>query len=399
MLLFSGSPLRNLIEMRRLGLHAEVYQTPDDDLLAADVDAWATALGEAYAVRAPVLNRDEWSIVRHNPQAVVSDQMGRQVDGNEATVRVPFTGEPQVFAFRANEYSLSPAPVAEVRADALYFAVTWPAHHAQFDLRAHMDRQLARVEQALQWSRADCEGHNVGLDGYAKAQIENRTAAVTQSRAVLVASGIPMGAPGGKRNMSEAIRRRPNPRSVPVASTGPAVPLERVLSDEVYEHILFVLATQGETMQRSPATYAGLGEEDLRQALLPGLHSHYVGGVTAEAFSVSGKTDIMVRDGKGAVFIAECKVWSGQAALGPALDQLLSYTTWHDTKLALVVFVRLANLADVVAKAHKALTAHEEVVSLTVADATTLRGSLVFGAEGERGAELAVLFIHLPERS
>jgi len=47
-----------------------------------------------------------------------------------------------------------------------------------------------------------------------------------------------------------------------------------------------------------------------------------------------GKTDILTRVEDRNAFIAECKFWMGEKAFLAALDQLLSYLSWRDTKTA-----------------------------------------------------------------
>ena len=103
-----------------------------------------------------------------------------------------------------------------------------------------------------------------------------------------------------------------------------------------YEHILSVVSNMVVVMERSPRAFKDMGEEDLRQHFLVQLNGQYEGQATGETFNYEGKTDILIRT-DGNIFIAECKFWSGSAALNDALDQLLSYTSWRDTKTALVV--------------------------------------------------------------
>lgn len=56
------------------------------------------------------------------------------------------------------------------------------------------------------------------------------------------------------------------------------------------------------------------------------------GPAGAELFSRVGKADIAVTIGDGHVFIAECKIWGGQKKFTDAVDQLLSYLVWGDSK-------------------------------------------------------------------
>jgi hypothetical protein len=73
---------------------------------------------------------------------------------------------------------------------------------------------------------------------------------------------------------------------------------------------------------------------------------------------VGGKTDILVQVEGHVVFIAECKIWKGAGAFTKALDQLLSYLTWRDTKTALVIFNRKKNLSAVLEQIPALVTSH-----------------------------------------
>jgi hypothetical protein len=55
------------------------------------------------------------------------------------------------------------------------------------------------------------------------------------------------------------------------------MPLEPVLADQVFEHILWVIRDLGQNMERSPRAYDGMGEEDLRQTILATPNTHYRG--------------------------------------------------------------------------------------------------------------------------
>jgi hypothetical protein len=83
-----------------------------------------------------------------------------------------------------------------------------------------------------------------------------------------------------------------------------------------------------------------MDEESLRTHFLVQLNGHYEGNATGETFNYEGKTDILVRvDGKN-IFIGECKFWGGPKKLLETIDQLLGYSSWRDTKVAVVIFNR-----------------------------------------------------------
>lgn len=214
----------------------------------------------------------------------------------------------------------------------------------------------------------------------------------------LAETGIPMGKPNTtpKTYIADVIVRRPAP-SAPLRVEQP-MPLEPVLSDDIFEHILGVIRASGEAMERSPKTYAGMGEEDRRQILLNALNTHYRGQATAEAFNVAGKTDILVRHSEGRnLFIAECKFWSGPKGFLETIDQLFGYTAWRDTKLAVVMFVREKDLSSVVEKAKQELAEHEQFIEWgDSASETELRATVSWPGDERRLAALNVFFIHTP---
>jgi hypothetical protein len=125
-----------------------------------------------------------------------------------------------------------------------------------------------------------------------------------------------------------------------------------------YEEILSVISNMVTVMERNPKTFAGIEEEALRDHFLVQLNGKYKGQATGETFNKKGKTDILIRvDGKN-IFIAECKFWGGEKKLKETLDQLLGYTTWRDTKLALLIFNRNKNFSAVLEQISEVMKNH-----------------------------------------
>lgn len=115
-------------------------------------------------------------------------------------------------------------------------------------------------------------------------------------------------------------------------------------------------------MERSPNAFSGMTEQDLRQHFLVHLNGQYEGQATGETFNFEDKTDILIRAVGRNIFIAECKFWDGPASLVAAINQVLSYTAWRDTKIALLIINRGKNLSAVLAKIPDALNAHPNFV-------------------------------------
>ena len=161
--------------------------------------------------------------------------------------------------------------------------------------------------------------------------------------------------------------------------------------------MLSVVRMQALQMEQGPRTYEQMDEEARRDLFLGTLNTHYEGRGSAEAFNVGGKTDILIRYEGRSLFIAECKFWAGVKGFTEAIDQLFGYTSWRDTKLALVVFVREKGLTGIIEKGRQALVAHPQFVSWReAASETELRALVGWPGDDRRHAELNVFLVHTP---
>ena len=127
---------------------------------------------------------------------------------------------------------------------------------------------------------------------------------------------------------------------------------------EEYEKILKVITDMALVMERSPDAFKGLREEHIRNHFLVQLNGRYPGNATGETFNGLGKADIVLRRDGVNLFVAECKFWKSQQHFKSAIDQLLRYATWRDTKLALILFNRNKSLTDVVSKVMDIVRSH-----------------------------------------
>lgn len=115
---------------------------------------------------------------------------------------------------------------------------------------------------------------------------------------------------------------------------------EYYIPDADYEEILRRIRHIGASFEKTPNTFAKLDEEELRDIIVAQLNVDYEGQAQGESFRNNGKTDICIEYNNRAAFVTECKFWKGKQVLNSTIRQLLSYTTWHDSKLAIVFFSR-----------------------------------------------------------
>jgi hypothetical protein len=107
-----------------------------------------------------------------------------------------------------------------------------------------------------------------------------------------------------------------------------------------YDHALHIIQSMCVMMERSPSAYSNMEEEHIRDQLLVQLNGHFEGNATGETFNRRGRTDILLREKGLNVLIAECKFWRGPKGFRDAIDQLLGYVAWRDTKASMLVFSR-----------------------------------------------------------
>ena len=114
-----------------------------------------------------------------------------------------------------------------------------------------------------------------------------------------------------------------------------------------------------------------------------------------EALAVA---DILVRDGDRNVFIGECKIFdpknkqSVEHVVVSALDQLLGYLVWRDTKAALLLFIRDTNVSAVVSKALAAISSHPNH-KRSGKISTEERHDFVLHAIGDTNREIHLTFL------
>jgi hypothetical protein len=162
--------------------------------------------------------------------------------------------------------------------------------------------------------------------------------------------------PGRSETLALDVARKRTEIRPPVSTTKAFAP-EPAISREQFEDITSVISSLGKAVERFPDTFGPMGEETLREILLVVLNNQF-GPAVGELFSRQGKTDVAIVASEGPVFIGECKIWTGPSAFADAIDQLLGYLVWRDTKAALILFVKNKNVSAVVGNAGDGLSAH-----------------------------------------
>jgi hypothetical protein len=282
----------------------------------------------------------------------------RQVEAPRYELAVPYTGDSNVFFLTPNPISYGgPMPDVEIHPGRVLIIWHQPAEAADAArIRAWFDQQIMAVNSLLNQSRLNIEAFNSQLPGMARRALSDRRAKVQAARDVAGALGFPLKRRADAGDFEVPLKRRVLP-SLPQPTSSAAAP-EYKLGDADYEAALAVLERQRNALERSPSLTSKLNEELIRLLLLVGLNAVFEGKALGEVFNGRGKTDILIRVNDANIFVAECKIWDGPATVSGAIDQLLSYLTWRDTKGALLLFIRNANVTSVIGKAVTAIEGH-----------------------------------------
>lgn len=363
--LFTGADWHSVDRHQRQQMLKEIEAVDPDRLLNTSVDDLARYFEQKFQIDVPVLQADDIVVDQREKQIDVSRDPMRMmrdrsrpfyITGTEIEVEVPFEGEAEAFKIQPNPYTLNP-PRAEIRGDKVVFTIGG-TNLDQNAVKTEIERTITSVQSYLSNLRSNVAGLNNQLLDEARSAIEGRRQKLLANRSLVASLGFKMKERSGaaRTYVAPEVRRRITP-VMPTASSSPYRP-EPAMSTDDYEHILGVMENMAHVMERSPSAFHAMDEEALRSHFLVQLNGHYEGQATGETFNYEGKTDILVRSEGRNIFIGECKFWSGPKKLQETIDQLLRYSSWRDTKTAVVLFNRNRDFSKVLEAIPEAVRAH-----------------------------------------
>src|SRR6266550_631819 len=405
MSIFTAGTLRATLENHRESMIAAIdahnanslLNTPEDTITDSfvseyEVDPLVIAAREDVTVEVVPTKVD----ARYLPNRAVWDRdTPVPVDGTLVRVRVPFTGDPILFGLQASTWSLNP-PQGELSGTTVVFERAWGSTPPTDEVERWVDEEVSRLRQHVGFQAGEVLQHNTQLRPTALQRIRDRRFHLLASQNLQASLPFKMHprpdapltfVPEGIKKKSVA----PPPASVVPYASEPA------LSDQQFVDILQTIRAMGHSMERMPGAYSPLGEEDLRSIFLTSLNAQFMGGATGETFNVSGKTDILIRQDDRNLFTGECKIWDGPKSLTDAINQVLGYLAWRDTRAAVVIFVRRMDFGAVVEKIPTTVTQHPHYRrELGQKGAAEWHYRFVLPGDATRELTLAVIAFHLP---
>lgn len=385
-LLFSDYDLEPELQKQKQDMLQEIHAMGEHQLLHTSIEELAGYFESKYCYVVPVLLEDRISVARR--------EVGQTEDkATEITYFIPFEGDS--FLFRCQPSRTWDAEACISNTELRFVLVEW--QHDAAEVKREFNRNLDSVRQNLTSIGDNVRPFNESLRGIALGRLESRRDKLMQDQELVAGLGFPL------RRRTDApqtyvvpVARKKIAVRMPEPSVAPCTP-EPTLAMEDYDQILSIIGNMSDVMERSPSAFREMGEEDLRWLFLIPLNAQYEGQATGETFNFEGKTDILVRENGKNVFTAECKIWDGPAAFTNAINQLLGYVCWRDTKTAILLFNRNKDFSAVLAQIPEAVKNHPNLKrELAYESETGFRFVLHHRDDKDRELILTVLAFEVP---
>ncbi len=364
--LFADADLSDVFRHLEQKMLIEIDDFEGNYILNTSVEDLCDYLENKYRLDPPTLKMEETHISSHGEIDVdVSRDHSRHIrdrsspffiKGTYAEFAVPFEGDPDLFKYKPSSgYMVGACGI--ISGSEVHLTYTRTDHDSQA-MRNEFDKDIRMINDYVGWIARDISPYNMGLREKARKRIEWRRDKLLKDQGMAAALGFPLKQRlDASKTYTAPVVRRKLPIQKPAATTETYV-IEPQLEIKEYDHILGIISNMVQVMERSPRAFSKMGEEDLRQHFLVQLNGQYEGQATGETFNYEGKTDILIRDEGQNIFIAECKFWKGPEVFSKTIDQLLGYTSWRDTKTAIIIFNRNKDLSAVLEKIPETVRSH-----------------------------------------
>lgn len=266
-----------------------------------------------------------------------------------------------------------------------------------WQLKNEREQVLSNLTTKVDWVNQQVDAWNPTLRKRIYEQLLRHIELAEQGKALDAASDLPLYLAPTEEQVPIPLERK-SLRPIPSSddSDGAQNP-ESVMAQAIYEDVVQTIEQMTRAMERTP-TAAKLDEEEIRNLILFVLNANYRGAVAGEVFNGKGKTDILLRWDDANAFIGECKFWKGPKAFHDAIDQMLGYVTWRDTKAALIVFIRGGKPDEIMKKAQQTMCEHSSYKSEMLSSNPT-RADYVLSSkhDDERLISVALIGVVIPE--
>lgn len=386
-------------------LERKIYQESQTYILNVNETEYLEFLVNSFAIESLVLHFEQFYVstteshipAERFPRGAFYVQTGKSYPKQIIQYHIPFSGNKDLLKCipspRVMRYETVLIADNAVRFDVINF------YDDPEQIKREADSIVNLLRQQAGYLDANVQDFNAQLPQRAIGLFEKRRAEVLKQNKLIESLGVPV---QKRTNLPQtfavpaAVRKKALAR--PAASTEPYSP-EPTLNQSIYEEILQVIHDTGRVFERLPSTYAGKDEETLRDHLILQLEPRFEGSTTGETFNKAGKTDILIRHEKRNVFVAECKFWRGTKRYLDAINQILGYLTWRDSKAALVCFIDSKEMTAPLKAIEESTPTHSCFVSARgKREESWFRYEFHLPDDSGRSLQLAVLCFHIPKQ-
>jgi hypothetical protein len=287
--------------------------------------------------------------------------------GTQYDFLLPFSGSRELTEWRPSQWTMGGVDADVVRAGEIQISVVADNEDAT-TIEAQAVRIAKQIESHATTANSDVASWRSTARPSLLARANRRKTNFEAMRRVDAAFSIPLretsSAPVAIPVKPTVVSIRPSSSARESATPkGARAKPDPVLQGDVADAVVERIIGVGNAMERLPLTARKFGETELRDMLLFMLNANFGGLARAEVFNGNGKTDILMPWEDRNAFIAECKFWDGPAKFVDALNQLLSYLVWRDTRAALIIFIREGAPTAIIEKCDQEIRAHSNFVS------------------------------------
>jgi hypothetical protein len=362
-LLFSGADVQVAFKTVQGNAETEIANYSDDYVLGHPIEDLTDNVYDKYAVKPLVLDLgakvvdfvDGYVPQYMTPNPSFDQQPG--VKGRIYYLHVPYTGDEYLWHYMPMPPPANPQHAGVSMTEVVFTAAG--AWHNSESINKQFDGNIAFLQDGVARVEKHVTPFNAALRNVIVARLAHRI--VTAKKTLETTAGLKY--PLRRRdNAPETFKMPEKPKPLALKPT-PSAEREFTLDEKDYQDILRICESMSLVMERSPTVFDNAEEEHIRVHYLVQLNGQYQGKATGETFNNHGKTDILVRHENQNVFVAECKFWEGYEGLKKTVDQLLGYTTWRDTRTALIIFSRRQDFTNVISEAQRAMKEHQHFKS------------------------------------
>lgn len=407
MRMFVEGTINEVFESSKQSIKRQIEHESEDYILNVNQIEYCEHLSSQYNIEFPELHFDQVSADSYEKDIPAERfprtfhvYAGKTYKRDIVCFHVPFTGDISLLRNRpASRYTLSGGMDINTSGGALLFEYI-SFNNKPEEIKREYDQDVSRMMSNYNYLKADCENFNNSLIGFTNSEFERRKQDYFRKNDFLSGLGIPL---KQKKNISNtfsipAPKMRDKITVKPVVTEKGYKP-EPTLDKKNYYRILEIIQDVGLNFEKYPSTYTGKGEEDLRDHILLFLQPNFENvSATGETFNKKGKTDILLRHESSNVFIGECKVWKGEKQLHSTIDQLLGYSTWRDTKAAIIFFVPNKDITNVIETVDNKTSEHSNYLGATEKSAENwFNYRFHLNGDMNREIKVAIMLYHIPK--